>query len=512
MPSLNAAQFWTDQVAAHPNRRFLYFEGQEWTYGEFDTWSRVLSGELIELGIGRRTHVAIVLANSAAYLRLLLALTHLGAVSVPVNCAGSAGDIDFVLQHCDADWVVTDAGRIEDIRASPAQAKGGSFVLATDGLTDIRATGMPARSAGGQPPAADDPWSIVYTSGSTGRPRGVVVPQRAFGVTGAAIAGHFGYRGDDTVLCVLPLYHLSATLMGWAPAVAAGASFAMSTKFSRSRFWTLVDAAHATVTITVPTVVEMVMTNEPAPTDTAHPLRLLVTHRYYPRFAERFGVEGRCLWGMTETSGMGIGTRPSGPTPEPDTIGTPYPPDAEIEVLDPADGQPVARGQAGELWFRHPAVMLGYYREEPSPYGTPGRAVRSGDLVTEDEQGSYHYVGRLKNMIKRGGENISAEEVERMILRLPEVVEVLVVSVPDAIYVEELCAVVVPASCADSIVDTVIAWCHRELPDWKVPRYYVVMGEPLPKLGNEKVDYKGTLDALATRSMVDRRQRASTGK
>jgi crotonobetaine/carnitine-CoA ligase len=305
---------------------------------------------------------------------------------------------------------------------------------------------------------------------------------------------------------VLPLYHLSATVMGWACVVAAEAAFALAPRFSRSGFWPLADASGATVTLTVPTVVEMLLTEPPSPADRSHPLRLLITHRPYPAFTERFGVEVACLWGMTETSGMGLGTRPGATSAAPGLIGTPYPPDAEVRLLDPT-GKPVPRGTPGELFFRHPAVMLGYFREGTSSYGSPGQPVRSGDLALQDDEGNYHYVGRLKNMIKRGGENVSGEEVERHIAGHPQVAEVVVVPVPDPVYVEEVCAVVYPLGtpAPGELADSLVAWCATRLPDWKTPRYFVVRDEPIPKLGNQKFDRKTLMAQMAGAALIDRR-------
>jgi crotonobetaine/carnitine-CoA ligase len=332
----------------------------------------------------------------------------------------------------------------------------------------------------------------------------VVIPQRAFGVTGQALADAHGYGPDDTVLSVQPLHHASATLMSWAPAVAAGASLALVERFSVSGFWALVRQAGATAAIVVPTVAELLLTAPPAPGDRDHPLRLLVTHYDVPAFAARFGTEVRTLWGMTETSGLGLTTRAGEPTAG-GVVGRPYPPTARVRLVDPG-GRDVAPGETGEVLFAHPAVMTGYQGEPPPPFGW----IASGDLMRQRPDGSFAYVGRAKAVIKRGGENISAHEVERVIAGHAGVREVVVVAVPDPVFVEEACAVVAWAGPPDPA--GLRAFCAGRLASFQVPRYVAAWPGALPKLSNHKIDRQAVRAGLDLPAADDRGPRTAAAK
>ncbi|MCT2583535.1 class I adenylate-forming enzyme family protein [Actinophytocola gossypii] len=447
---MTAGRVWADAVARHGPRVFLRDDDRDWTYAEFDALARAVAGTLLARGAGPGVPVAVVLGSTPAHLAVLVALSRLGAVAVPLDPTRPERELRDLVRRAGATLVVD-----EPVEGGPP---------------------VPAEPAD---VGEDDPWAVLYTSGSTSRPRGVVVPQRAFDVTGRALVDAHAYTADDTVLCVLPLHHASATLMSWAPSVAAGAALTLVDRFSVSRFWDLVRARHATVTIVVPTIAELLLTPPPAPGDRDHPLRLLVTHYDVPAFRDRFGVEVRTLWGMTETSGLGLTTRPGESTSD-GAVGRPYPPDARVRVVG-QDGDDVPPGEVGELWFAHPAAMTGYHGEPPPVDGW----IVSGDLVREIP-GGYAYVGRAKAVIKRGGENISAHELERAVAGCPAVREVVVVPVPDPVFVEEACAVVVWAGAADPA--GLRAYLADRLAVWQVPRYVATWPGPLPKLANHKVD------------------------
>jgi crotonobetaine/carnitine-CoA ligase len=439
--------------------------------------------------------VALVLGSTPAHLAILLGLSLMGAVAVPLDPAHPDDVLLDLARRSDATVVVAspDRGFPGALDAAVLAAPPG---IAPPGIPENRATPEADREP-------DDPWAILYTSGSTSRPRGVVIPQRAFDVAGRALAGAHGYTARDTVLCVLPLHHASATLMSWAPAAAAGASLVLAERFSVSGFWSLVRQAGATVTIVVPTIAELLVTAPPAADDREHPLRLLITHYDVPAFRERFGVEVRTLWGMTETSGLGLTTRAGEPTAG-GVVGRPYPADALVRLVDSA-GQDVPRGEVGELLFAHRAVMSGYQGEPPPPGGW----IASGDLMRELPAG-FAYVGRAKTVIKRGGENISAHEVERVIAGYPGVREAVVVPVPDRVFVEEACAIVVWAGYAE--VAGLREFCAGQLAGWKVPRYIAGWPGALPKLSNQKIDRRRVRAGLDLSSAHDRGPRTPRPK
>jgi crotonobetaine/carnitine-CoA ligase len=486
-----AAACWDQAVRRHGPRSFVRTAERDYSYTEFDRWARAVAARLAARGVRPGTPVALVLGSTPDHLAILAGLSRLGAVAVPLDPWIPVATQQDLIQRSGAAFVIAEAER------------------KMDGALDATALAAPPGTGDGpgpEPARLDpgDPWAILFTSGSTSRPRGVVIPQRAFGVTGQALADAHGYAPGDTVLSVQPLHHASATLMSWAPAVAAGASLALVERFSVSGFWPAVRQARATVAIVVPTVAELLLTVPPAPGDRDHRLRLLVTHYDVPAFAARFGTEVRTLWGMTETSGLGLTTRAGEPTAD-GAVGRPYPPSARVRLVD-ADGRDVDRGETGELLFAHPAVMTGYLGEPPPPFGW----ISSGDLMRQRPDGGFAYAGRAKAVIKRGGENISAHEVERVLAGHPGVREVVVVAVPDPVFVEEACAVVAWAGPPDPA--GLRAFCAGRLAAFQVPRYVAAWPGDLPKLSNHKIDRQGVRAGLDLSAADDRGPRTAVAK
>jgi acyl-CoA synthetase (AMP-forming)/AMP-acid ligase II len=473
--AVDVATAWARAAARHGERPALVTQELTVSYRELDAWSVHVARAMREHGVGTGSRVALVVANSAHAVAVVVALSRLGAVLVPLDPTLTATELDDLVDRSGAGWVVSDGTAGAALPAGSGRWKG----LALDDLVPTPPADVPLPVLEPTSLGPDDLWAIMFTSGSTSRPRGVMIPQRSFDETGRAMADALGYRGDDTVGSVLPFHHASVTLMSWAPAVAVGAAFALSGKFSRSGFWDFVRTSGTTVMTTVPTIAEILLTADPGPSDRDHPLRCVVTHRGVPAFSARFGVEVRALWAMTETGGLGCVQRPGDPA---GSVGPPYPPDAEVRLVR-ADGTDAQGDEVGELWFRHPATMSGYLGEAPPPDGW----IASGDLATRDAGGVVSYVGRQKNMIKRGGENVSLEELERTIFEHPDVAEVAVVAVPDPIFVEEACAVVV---WRDGLphVEALRRYCDERLASWKSPRYIVSRTRPLPKLTNLKLD------------------------
>jgi acyl-CoA synthetase (AMP-forming)/AMP-acid ligase II len=209
---------------------------------------------------------------------------------------------------------------------------------------------------------------------------------------------------------------------------------------------------------------------------------------------------------MTETSGLGLTTRAGEPTAG-GSVGRPYPPSARVRLVDD-DGQEVPPGQTGEIWFAHPAVMTGY-QDEPPP---AGGWITSGDLMRQLPDGSFAYVGRAKAVIKRGGENISAHEVERVLAGHPGVAEAVVVAVPDPVFIEEACAVVTWADPGDPDPAGLRAFCAGRLAGYQVPRYVATWPGALPKLSNHKIDRRSVRAGLDLAAADDRGPRAAVTK
>ena len=510
---------WEAQVDARPDALFLTFDERSFTYGEFDaSLNRVAQGLRAE-GVGKGDKVALLLPNDLQLLRLELALQKLGAVMVPLIAGLTHAEITYVLRHCEPALLITD--------------RPGWRTIADGGGVDVDHDLRPYVSGGGAPGARDaqvlesdcperpdvppagpyDPMAIMYTSGSTGRPKGVMQPGVGFGSAGRAIARRLRADERDNFFSALPLFHTAATHMMLAPAIAAGARFTQVTRFSRDRFWTDVRASGGTISLLMPTQLSILMTAPPRPDDRDHTMRVIFTHIRPEAFVERFGVDVCTTWAMTETSGMGTLTPPGYDEYEPKLIGHPFPEGAELKVVG-EQGDSLPAGEPGELCYRHPHVMTGYYDDpENTARALRDGWVHSGDLCALDEQGRAYFHGRIKHVIKRGGENIAGEELEFTIMEHPAVEECISCGVEDPVYTEEVYATVVVRQGQEVTEEEITSWCSERLSAWKLPRYIRLQHEDFPRLANGKTNRRAVAEAADVRLAWDRartRDRAAT--
>jgi carnitine-CoA ligase len=499
--------FWENQVAATPAADFLVHGTTRQTYEEFDRSLNSLANGLRAAGVGHGTRVAYHLPNGLDLLRVELAAQKLGAITVPMIAGLTYPEMTYILGHAQPSHFICDPAGEHTMEA-------GGGIDGADFRTFLFDGGCAELESGDrEPPATADldpmaPMSIRYTSGSTGRPKGVVQPSAGFATAGHAIARRLAMTGGDNVFSALPLFHTAATHMMLAPAIAAGCAFTLVGQFSRTAFWDQVRDSGGTIALLMPAQISILMTAAPGPRDRDNPLRVLFSHVRSEEFCARFGVDICTTWAMTETSGMGTLTPPGYGEYAAKLIGRPMPDDAEIKIVG-ADGREAPPGEPGEFCFRHPHTMIEYYRDEANTAATLRDGwVHTGDLCSIDDSGRAYFHGRLKNVIKRAGENIAGEEVEFTIMAHPAVEECVVCGVDDAIYTEEVCATVVIRQGHELTETGVVEWCAERLSHWKVPRYVRLRRDSLPKLANGKTN-RGvvTKDAVANLAAAwDRRQ------
>jgi crotonobetaine/carnitine-CoA ligase len=351
---------------------------------------------------------------------------------------------------------------------------------------------MPLTPLSASAPAADvdpgEPMAIMYTSGSTGRPKGVVLPHSSFAKAGFLKADRLGYAPEDCVLCVLPLYHVGGLHYCLAPAMAHGSKVMFQPRFSVSSFWQDVARSGATGGLLMPAMMSMLMTVPEAAGDRDNTLEVVCSHFVDTGFRDRYDVDIVTTWSLSESAGIAVYSKRDYAHHAAKLIGWPVG-DVDVRVMETGGTHLVEapREAIGELAVRHDAMMIEYWRDPDST----AKALRdgwllSGDLGRMDERGRLFFEGRVKNMIKRSGENISAEEVEERILEHPAVRECAVVGVSDPIRTEEAKAYVVRRPEAELDAGDVVAWCAEVLSDFKVPRY-VQFVEAMPRNATDKI-------------------------
>ena len=491
----SVAALFADWAERTPDKTFLIwapFDGkpQTFSYAEFWTLSGQVAAGLAVRGAGAGDRILIHMENAPEFLLTWLACARLGAVAVTTNTKCTADEITYFLIKSRATGVVTHAAYL------PVFAKMATpfFLLADAGgdgraFADAVATGAPDRSPAVGPL---DEFSIQFTSGTTSRPKGVVWTQ-ANAVWGAwTTARNLGIRHDDICQVVLPLFHTNAQVYSLLSTLWVGATLVLQPRFSASHFWRAAVEHGSTWASLIPFCVKAALT-QPIPSD--HRFRLWVPAVALPDLVDGpLGIRTVGLWGMTETVTPSIIGDPERPAPLM-CIGRPAP-GYDIQVRG-ADGVSVGPGGEGRLYVGGiPGVTLfKEYLDDPAATATSFDAAGwfdTGDRVRIAENGDMFFLDREKDMLKVGGENVAASEVEAVILATGLVSEVAVVGQRHFMLDEVPVAFVIPVDGAPEDLDKkLIAACREKLAEFKVVRA-VHRVDALPRSTLEKVA-KGVL-------------------
>jgi acyl-CoA synthetase (AMP-forming)/AMP-acid ligase II len=364
----------------------------------------------------------------------------------------------------------------------------GATVAAFGAVADVALDDLLARSADtpvGVPLGPADGSTLLYTSGTTGQPKGVLFRHHS---TGAA-ARHFiellGIGADDTILAVTPLFHGNA----WGAtctALEAGGTVAYPKLFRASEFWPLVHDARATVLYTLGTILAILLAQEPSALEHDNPLRVILGLGSAPirdRVIERFGVTdvAECF-GSTDA---GVVTMtPLGAAPRRGSAG-PAVPGVTLRIADDA-GQPLPPRAVGEILIDSPHRMAEYFRDpEQTEQALQGGWFHTGDLGYLDEDGWLYFVDRKRDVIRRGGENMSSVLIEKTLCEHPAVAEAAVIGVPDPVLGQEVKAFIVAK--ASVTVAELREFASTRLAKFQVPRLWEFR-DALPKTPTQRVE------------------------
>jgi carnitine-CoA ligase len=445
---------------------------------------------LRERGVGHGDLVMITPRTTPDYAVTWLAVASLGAVAVTVNPASTAAELAGLIAQTRPRLIVTDAALADAFAAAGAEPSMVVFV----GELVAAGAGDAGRIAGGAVKPADVAV-LIPTSGTTGRSKLVMQTHRAYAMAGEGFPWWLDLTTDDVVMTALPLFHLNAPAYSMLGSLAGGCGLVLLERFSASGFLDAARRHGATQFNAIGAMVEMLMRQPERPDDADTPLRLCYTgpsptEERQLEIERRFGLRVMCGYAMSE-SPYGLvwprGERPYG------TLGVPRQHPTlgvvnEARVVDDS-GAHVPVGGSGELLLRNPAVTPGYW-------GMPEETARviidgwlhTGDLVTVNADGTYTFVARIKEVLRRRGENLSPVEVQDVLELYPDVAEAAVVGVPSELSEEEVKAFVVPA--ADAGVELDLAalrvFAATRLAAFKVPRFWQIVAE-LPRTPTQRI-------------------------
>ncbi|MFJ4807382.1 AMP-binding protein [Streptomyces longwoodensis] len=499
-------------VAAWPDREVLVDvpSGRRWTYAEFGAEVEELARALRVTGVGKGDRVGIWAVNCPEWVLVQYATARIGAIMVNINPAYRTHEVEYVLNQAGVCLLFSSLShKSSDYRAMVDQVRG-----RCPALREVVYIGDPSWDAllGRARPdvtydelSCDDPINIQYTSGTTGFPKGATLSHHNILNNGFFVGELISYTEQDRVCVPVPFYHCFGMVMGNLAATSHGACLVIpAPSFDPAATLEAVQRERCTSLYGVPTmfIAELnlpdfasydlsslrtgIMAGSPCPVE--------VMKRV---MAEMHMEEVSICYGMTETSPVSLQTRvDDGLEHRTATVGRVLP-HLEVKVVDPVTGVTRPRGTAGELCTRGYSVMLGYWQEpeKTAEAVDAARWMHTGDLAVMRPDGYVEIVGRIKDMIIRGGENIYPREIEEFLYGHPKVRDVQVVGVPHATYGEEVLACVIPRDPADPpTLDEVRAYCAGRLAHYKIPsRVQVLDAFPMTVSGKvRKVELRET--------------------
>jgi crotonobetaine/carnitine-CoA ligase len=504
-------------VARDGGHPLLRCEGTDTTVGALQAASRNVAAALHEWGIEPGDRTAIMMRNVPDFVSVWFGVARSGSVEVPVHTAHRGPLLEHILSEsearvlfCDAEFVPRLEGlalpaleRIV-IRGGDAPAPAGVIVHHLDEALAER----PARN--GPALSGDSVSCILYTSGTTGPSKGVVLTHSANLALARANIALMEYTPDDVLYTAFPLFHVNAKFTSVTSAMIVGARLVLDDAFSASRFWDRMREEGVTSFNYMGGLLSILVKQPVRPDDRDHPVTRAYGGACPPKlwapFEERFGVRLHEHYGMTE---VGIAVQNTRTARRPGSMGKPAP-YFEIRLADEHDRE-VPQGTIGEVQIRprEPGLILREYWRRPEATLEAFRNLwfHTGDRARADEDGFLFYADRLKDSIRRRGENISSYELESVIGAFASVVECAAYGVPSDLGEDDVMVAVVPSPERGIDVDELIAYCEDQLARFAVPRYVRVM-DALPKNSSQRVQKFRLREEGVTPETIDRGPRA----
>ncbi|MDQ0246368.1 crotonobetaine/carnitine-CoA ligase [Bacillus fengqiuensis] len=506
MDKMNLAQFLMRRIENTPDKVYLQFEQQRITYEEL--YNRIVktAAGFYEMGIRKDDKVCVMLNNSPEYLDIWFGLSFLGAILVPLNVHLKGEGLQYILSHSDCKVIVTDKEFVKQIVSClsflPKQIKviirehNGSIVkdendteVSTINLAELLKTNhehLPDLNL-----SQETINSILYTSGTTGLPKGVMLSHAAYVNSGQAFADRMiSARSEDILFTTLPLFHINAQAHTTLGAIHSNATIALSKRFSASRFWDEIRFHGATIFNSLGSMIPILCKQPEKEDDSHNPARLTACaatpKEFWNRFEERFGVKIVEGYGLTETTGFCV-SNPLEANRVP-SIGQPFP-YIDTKVVD-ENGKRLQPGETGEILIQplepH-SLMEGYYKmPDKTEEAMKDGWFHTGDRGYEDEDGYLYFCDRLKQCIRRRGENISSWEIEKIVNDHPKVLESAAVGVPSEVGEEDVKIYIALKEGESVTYEEVIKWCEERMAYFMIPRY-VQYVDSFPKTATERI-------------------------
>jgi len=493
-----------DRAAAHPDRPYIRFGDGDWvTYGEIDLRANRIANALIARGLQKGQCVSTLMPNSVDQVALWFGILRAGGVQSPINLAYRGDFLSWVINLPESRFLVISDDLLDrlDHVADELPLLEHVFLWSSDAPhgPNPKVAFEPFAVLDDAPdtdPGVEATWvddaRVMFTSGTTGRSKGVIKQHASDYFSGRTYNEVCGVTEDDIFYTCLPLFHSNAQVLNCYPAMIAGARIQVSARYSSTNFWREVTECGATILNTVSAMNYFLWNTPPGEYDRAHSVTRIMAmpapKDIYHEFKERFGIRWHEGYGLTET-GMVTYVPPG--IEKPGSCGMASP-GFEVTVVEPGTDRPVPNGTSGEIVvdMKLPNIVMRAYAGMPEKTAEDFKNLKlhTGDLGQMDDDGYLYFMDRVKDYIRRRGENVSSMEVERIVASHPGVLEAAAVGVAageGAGSEQEILICVVPR---EGVPDPheLLTYCADKMPYFAVPRYVRFM-EHLPKTPTDRV-------------------------
>jgi fatty-acyl-CoA synthase len=488
-------------ILLHHSERFgdraaLEYEGTDTSWASLLAGTRETAGALAEAGVERGDVVAVLLHNSDRMIELMHAISHLGAIFMPLNWRLAGPEIAYIANHAGAAVLVTEPELEEIVDPGAADLDcrrlhvAGESSAQAQSLDELRAEGRARIDAAAV--ADDDVQRLMYTSGTTARPKGVMITYANIEAKNVSHMVEFGITAADVGLACGPLYHVGALDLTTTTLMYAGATTHVQRRFDAAAVLDGIEAHRVSQIWLAPAMINAIVAEPELDRRDLNSVRLIIDggekmpmpliERVLDAFPNAWFSDA---YGLTETVSGDTFLDKGHTRKKLGSVGKPVI-HTEVRVVDP-DDRPLPAGETGEIVLRGPKVCKGYWRDkEATARAMRGGWFHTGDVGLLDSDGFLFIVDRLKDMILSGGENVASSEVERVLYEHERVVEAAVVGRPDPRWGEVPVAYVAMREPGEEPLEELTAHCRERLARYKVPKLFRVV-EELPRNPTGKV-------------------------
>ncbi len=492
--------FLESAVQKNMDKPFLVWEDLTFTYKEFNDQVNRAANLWARLGVRHGDRVSFMVDNCPEFLFAWLGLAKIGGVLVAINTGFKAKEATYLVDHSESEFALVGQEHMpvfQEVLNNVSRLKKTFTIGHVEGFEDFPKE--MAKSAALAPAVnlhGNDLISLIYTSGTTGLPKAVMQSHKNYVLTGQAYPAWMGMVEGDRIYACLPLFHINSQAYSTMGAIGANGALVLAPRFSASKFWTDVRRHGVTVFNFIGAMTVILSKKVPGPEDRDHKVRVAygvpaLSHEVRMDIQDRFNIACVSGFGMSETT-FGL-LEPLDLPRRPESMGLPrsHPnakiPRTEVKIVDEA-GNSVANGEIGELVIKNEVMMLGYFKDqEKTDQVLKDGWLHTGDSAWMDEDGWCYFVDRMKDIVRRRGENVSSLEVELVLNSHDDVLESAVIGVPSELTDEDIVAFLVAKPGHTINPEEIVSWVKDRMAFFKVPRYVEIV-EALPKTPTAKIE------------------------